>query len=144
MRPAGGGYRTPVELLLQVAGAGLLLGMAGIHFYLWLDAGYRSITSPPIGLLFLLNTIGGVVLAVALFVAPRRFFPLAALLGLLFDAGTLGALLISLNGGLFGFQESTLAPLVTQTIWVEGAGVVVLLVLTVWSFRGRSRANAGN
>lgn len=133
-------YRTPLVLLFQVAGAGLLLAMAGIHFYLWLDAGYRTITSPPIGLLFLLNTIGGVVLAVALFVAPRRLFPLAALLALLFDAGTLAALMISLTGsGLFGFKESTLAPLVTQTIWVEGAGVVVLLVLTVLAMQGRGR-----
>lgn len=125
-----GGYRTPLVVLLQIVGAGLLLAMAGIHFYLWLESGYRDIM--PIGPLFLANTVGGVLLAVALLATPRRYFTLVALLSLLFDAGTLAALGISLtSSGLFGFQESIQAPLVPTTIWVEGAGVVVLLVLTV-------------
>jgi hypothetical protein len=113
--------------------------MAGIHLDLWLGPGYRSIF--PIGPLFLANAIGGAVLAVALFVTPKRFFVLAALLSVLFDAGTLGALLISLSpSGLFGFQESILAPLVPTTIWVEAIGVVVLAALTVVAFRGRNRS----
>lgn len=119
-----------VLILLRIAGAGLLLAMGGIHFYLWLDGGYRTIT--PIGQLFFLNAIGGLVLAVALLVLPSRLQTVAATLSALFTLGTLGALLLSLTpSGLFGFQESTLAPLVPATLWVESIGVVELAVLTV-------------
>lgn len=129
-------HRSPVVMLLQIAGAGLLLAMAGIHFYLWLDQGYRDIM--PIGPLFLANTVGGTLLAIAVLVSPKRYFALVALLSTLFDAGTLVALLISLtSSGLFGFQESIKAPLAPTTIWVEGAGVVVLAVLTVFALRAR-------
>jgi hypothetical protein len=107
-----------------------LLAMAWIHFYLWLDGGYRTIT--PIGQLFFLNAVGGLVLAVALLAAPWRWQTVAALLSALFTLGTLGALLLSLTpSGLFNFQESTLAPLVPTTLWVESVGVVELAVLTV-------------
>lgn len=126
--------RNPLILLLDIVGAGLLLAMAGIHFYLWLDQGYQTV--PWIGPLFLANTVGGVILAVALLVSPRRFFALVALLSLLFDAGTLLALVVSLMSTLlFNFQESLQAPLATTTLWVEGAGVVVLAVLTVVAAR---------
>lgn len=119
-----------VLILLRIAGAGLLLAMGGIHFYLWLDGGYRTIT--PIGQLFFLNAIGGLVLAVALLAAPSRLQTVAATLSALFMLGTLGALLLSLTpSGLFGFQESTLAPLVPTTLWVESIAVVELVVLTV-------------
>lgn len=132
-------HRSPVIVLLQIAGAGLLLAMAGIHFYLWLDQGYRDI--PTIGPLFLANTVGGTVLAVAVLVSPKRYFALVALLSTLFDAGTLGALLVSLSSNLlFNFQESIQAPLVPTTLWVEGAGVLVLAVLTVFALRARSRS----
>jgi len=119
-----------VLTLLRIVGVGLLIAMAWIHFYLWLDGGYRSIT--PIGPLFLLNAIGGAVLAVAVLVVPLRLLTVTTTLSTLFMAGTLGALLISLtSAGLFGFQESTLAPLVPTTLWVESAGVVMLALLTV-------------
>jgi len=115
---------------LRIVGVGLLVAMAWIHLYLWLYGGYRSIT--PIGPLFLLNAIGGFVLAVALLVVPLRLLTVTTVLSTLFMAGTLGALLISLTpGGLFGFPESTLAPLVPTTLWVESAGVVMLVLLSV-------------
>ncbi|HEY0804942.1 MAG TPA: hypothetical protein VGD84_07755 [Pseudonocardiaceae bacterium] len=132
-----GTRRNPLILLMSVVGTGLLLTMAGIHFYLWLDGGYRDVPAAPlIGPLFLANTVGGVVLGVALLVAPPRWHALVALLSLLFDAGTLLALLVSLRTTWpFGFQESLQAPLVPTTIWVEAAGVVVLAVLTVVAAR---------
>jgi hypothetical protein len=136
-----------VLTLLRIVGVGLLVAMAWIHFYLWLNGGYRSIT--PIGPLFLLNAIGGLVLAVALLVVPLRLLTVTTALSTLFMAGTLGALLLSLtSAGLFGFQESTLAPLVPATLWVESAGVVALVLLTVgaWLNEGwgslRKRSNA--
>jgi hypothetical protein len=129
--------RNPLILLMSVVGTGLLLAMAGIHFYLWLDGGYRDIpVAPLIGPLFLANTAGGAVLGVALLVAPPRWHALVALLALLFDAGTLLSLLVSLQTTWpFGFQESIQAPLAVTTIWVESAGVVVLAVLTVVAAR---------
>ena len=132
-----GTRRNPLILLMSVVGTGLLLAMAGIHFYLWLDGGYRDIpVAPLIGPLFLANTAGGVVLGVALLVAPPRWHALVALLSLLFDAGTLLSLLVSLQTTWpFGFQESIQAPLAVTTIWVESAGVVVLAVLTVVAAR---------
>jgi hypothetical protein len=86
---------------------------------------------PTIGLLFLLNGIGGSILTIAVIAAPRRFLGVAAVLGALFDLGTLAALVasIAVPGGLFGFQESTQAFLVPTTLWVESAGVIVLAVL---------------
>lgn len=127
--PASRSGRDLAGLGLRVVGAGLLAAMAGIHVYLYLN-GYRGV--PTIGLLFLLNGIGGAILTLAVLGAPRRFLGVAALLGALFELGTLGALVaaILVPGGLFGFQESVQAFLVPTTLAVESAGVVVLAVLT--------------
>jgi hypothetical protein len=125
---------------LRVVGAGLLAAMAAIHLYLYVH-GYQGV--PTIGLLFLLNGIGGGVLTIAVLGAPRRFLGVAAVLGALFDLGTLAALVaaILIPGGLFGFQESVQAFLVPSTLAVESAGVVVLAVLTgVAGFGGLRRA----
>jgi hypothetical protein len=127
--PVARSGRALLGLGLRLIGAALLAAMAAIHVYLYLN-GYRSV--PTIGLLFLLNGIGGSVLTIAVLAAPRRFLGIAALLGALFDLGTLAALVtaIVIPGGLFGFQESTQALLVPTTLWVESAGVVVLAMLT--------------
>ncbi|RBY85131.1 hypothetical protein [Blastococcus sp. TF02A-26] len=120
--------------LLRLAGAGLLAAIAGIHLYLWRD-GYDSIDV--IGPAFLLQTVLGFGGALLLLVAPPRLLVWAAVLGLLFSAGSLAALLQSTRGlfglepGLFDFVESDVAPLWQETFWVEVAAVVVLLVLTV-------------
>src|SRR5579871_2085168 len=66
-RPAALSYAT---LGAIVAGAGLILASAVIHLHLWL-AGYRHITLAHIGVLFLIQSIGGFVL-VPLIVATRR------------------------------------------------------------------------
>lgn len=117
---------TWVQWLLRVAGAMLSAAMAGIHLYLWVE-GYRDI--PTIGLLFLLNGIGAGVLTVALLAVPGRLLGPLAALGALFTAGTLGALILSLTVGLFGFQEFPQVPLVTSTLAVESVGTVVLAAL---------------
>jgi hypothetical protein len=120
--------------LLRIGGCVLLLAMAVIHGYLWLT-GYDSI--PVIGLLFLLNAIGGVVLAVGVVALPFRLLGLASALSALFTAGTLGALLVSMTVGLFGFVESPDSVTVISTIVVEAIGVVVLAALAAVSFRRR-------
>ncbi|MCF6743685.1 hypothetical protein E9529_05230 [Blastococcus sp. KM273128] len=113
---------------LRLVGAVLLAVMGWLHLDLWFD-GYRNIDV--IGPAFLLNAIAGFGLAVLLLVAPRRLVWLAAALGALTALGTLAGLLLSTTVGLFGFVESTAAPLWWESFWVELAAVVVLAVLAV-------------
>ena len=85
----------------------LLAWIGYIHLHLWLE-GYRQI--PTNGPLFLLDAVAGFILAAVLLAWPR---PLAGLLAAGYTASTLGALLISLTVGLFGFRESISASYVT-------------------------------
>jgi hypothetical protein len=112
-------------LLLRLACVALLAWIGYIHLHLW-GEGYRQI--PTDGPLFLLDAIAGLALAAVLLVWPR---PLAGLLAAGYTAGTLGALLISLTVGLFGFKESISASFVTQSIAIETVTVVTLLAWTI-------------
>jgi hypothetical protein len=115
--------------------AAALLAMGGIHLYLVLT-GFDGL----IGTLFVLNAIGGLVLAVAVAAAPRRILPVAALLGLLFLVGTLLGLVVSLTpAGLLGVHEQLGNNLVVPTLVVESLGTVVLLATTVLAFRVHGR-----
>ncbi len=134
-RGAGTGTGAGIAVaLLRLAGAGLLAAIAGIHLYLWQD-GYDGIDV--IGPAFLLQAVLGFGGALLLLVAPPRLLVWAALLGLLFAAGSLAALLQSTYGlfgmepGMFDFVESDVAPLWRESFWVEIAAVAVLLALTV-------------
>ncbi|CCG04481.1 hypothetical protein [Blastococcus saxobsidens] len=124
--------RPALTWALRAAGAVLLAAMGWLHLDLWAD-GYRTIDV--IGPAFLLNGIAGFGLAVLLLAAPRRLLPWAAALGALVAAGTLAALLLSTTVGLFGFVETTAAPLWWETFWIEAGAVVVLGVLAVVSRR---------
>lgn len=127
---AGAGQR--VLAGWQVLSGVLLLAMAGIHFYLVVDG-----VGGTLGVLFVLNAIGGLVLAIAMVAVPRRFLPLASVLSLLFMAGTLLALALALTVGLFGITETIDFTLVPTTLVVEPIGIVVLAVTTVLAFRLR-------
>ncbi|GAA2804564.1 hypothetical protein [Streptomyces showdoensis] len=117
-----------MTVLLRLTAAALTATMAAIHLHLWAD-GYRDLVT--IGVLFLLNGIIGLALAAALLVSPARLLEPVAAGTALFTAGTLGALLLSLTTGLFGFRESTAADLVVPTLAVETAGVLVLAALAL-------------
>jgi hypothetical protein len=119
---------------LRVLGAALLAAMAWIHLDLWLE-GYRTIDV--IGPAFLLNTIAGFGLAVALLVTPRALLPWVAALGALTALGTLAGLLLATTVGLFGFVESTAADLWWESFWVELAAAVVLGALAALAARRR-------
>ncbi len=93
---------------------------AVIHLHLW-STGYRHI--PTIGPLFLLQGVVGLALA-AVVVATRRGW--ASLSGAVFAALTIGGLLLSVNAGLFGFEDSLSAPYATWSLVVESAAVVIL------------------
>jgi hypothetical protein len=112
-----------VTLPVRLVGAALLLATGGIHLYLW-QTGYKDIHL--IGPTFLANVVLAVGAALLVLLTPLRWLAWACLLAGLLEIGTLGALLLSLTVGLFGFYEAWSAPLVTPTILVEGAGFLVL------------------
>ncbi|MET9882400.1 hypothetical protein ABZZ20_04430 [Streptomyces sp. NPDC006430] len=115
-------------LALRLLGAGLTAAMAAIHLRLW-ATGYADLDV--IGVLFLLNGIGGGLLALALVAAPARYLGATAALGALLTAGTLAGLVLGLTTGLFGFRESLDAELARPTLLIESAGVVTLTTLAV-------------
>jgi hypothetical protein len=131
-RDVVGPARQRSPILWRALSAVLLLTMGGIHLYLVLT-GFGGL----LGVLFVLNAIGGVVLAIAMIAAPRRFLPLASVLGLLFMAGTLLALVLALTIGLFGIHEQLGTQLVPTTLIVESIGTIVLAVTTGLAFRMR-------
>lgn len=116
--------RRAAALLLRLGGVALLAWIGYIHLHLWLE-GYRHI--PANGPLFLLDAAAGLALAALLLAWPR---PLTGLLASGYTAATLGALLISLTVGLFGFRESISASYVTQSLAVETSTVLALLSWT--------------
>jgi hypothetical protein len=119
-------------IIWRVLSALALLAMSGIHLYLVLDG-----VDGVLGVLFILNAIGGLLLAIAMLAAPQRFLPVASVLSLLFIAGTLLALLLALTVGLFGITETLDFTLVPTTLVVESVGIIVLAVTTVLAFRMR-------
>ena len=122
---AGRGGHPAVALLLRLCCVALLAWIGYIHLHLWQE-GYRQI--PTNGPLFLLDAVAGFALAVVLLVWPR---PLAGLLAAGYTASTLGALIISLSVGLFGFRESISASFVTESLTIESITVLALISWTV-------------
>jgi hypothetical protein len=121
----GRGGRWVVALLLRLGCVALLAWIGYIHLHLWQE-GYRQI--PTNGPLFLLDAVAGFALAAVLLVWPR---PLAGLLAAGYTAATLGALIISLSVGLFGFRESISASFVVESLTVESITAVGLLSWTI-------------
>lgn len=117
--------------VLRLLSALALLATGGIHLFL-VFAG----TGGVLGVLFVLNAVAGVVLAVGMLMTRGRMLRLAAVVSLLFLVATLGALLLALTVGLFGITQTWAGFLVTETVIVEAIGVVVLAVTTVAVFRG--------
>ena len=127
--PASSRRRTAAALLLRIGSAGLLAWIGYIHLHLWLE-GYRQI--PTDGPLFLLDAIAAFVLAAVVLAWPR---PLAGLVAAGYTASTIGALVISLTVGLFGFHESIHASFVTESLIVEAVTVLALGTWTVLAAR---------
>lgn len=115
---------------LRVLSALFLLAAGGIHLYLVFNG-----TGGVLGVLFVLNGVAGLVLAIAMVVLRGRMLRWATVLSLLFLIATLGALLLALTVGLFGIRSSWDLELVPETIIVESIGIVVLAITTYAVFR---------
>ena len=132
-----------VVTLLIAGGAACAVYSGYIHLYLWGRQPFPYSSIPTIGPLFLLQGIVGVLLGVLVVVA-RRFF--AVLLAAGFMVVSVAALVIDVEVGMFGFQDSWQVPYATSTLYVEIVGAVLLLVaagalawpvVAGWSRRGR-------
>ena len=110
----------------------VLLAMGGIHLYLVFDG-----VGGLLGVLFVLNAVGALGLAVAVMVLHGRLLSLATVLSLLFMVGTLVALVLALTVGLFGIQEVSSGKLVTTTLVVESIGTIILAVTVALVLRSR-------
>src|ERR1700723_2611207 len=119
-----------LQIILRVAGSGLLIATAAIHLDLYLT-GYRTI--PTIGWLFLLQVIAAFALGLAVLVVPGRLVipsRLAAAAGAGFALATLGGYLLTVWIGLFGFKEvRTTAGIVAGIIEVLAFVVLAALAL---------------
>jgi hypothetical protein len=119
--------------ILALAGAVLIIGSAIIHLRLWAQ-GYSGISV--IGPLFLAQGVVSIPFAVALGVF-RRLGLIVAGAGLM--AGTVVALVLSAEIGLFGFKDSFAAPYAGMSLVTEIAGAVVLLAAAALVVAGRLR-----
>ena len=104
---------------MRIVGAAAVLVSAAVHLYLWIN-GFRDLSV--IGPAFLLNAVGGVVIAVLL-VTWRSWVP--ALLTAGFGVSTLGAFILSSTVGLFGLHEHW----VGWPVWTAAVAEVVAIVV---------------
>lgn len=119
-----------------VAGALLMLGLGYLHFHLWQSLGYRHI--PKIGPLFLVQSVGALLLGLSL-LALRRVW--VAFVGTVFVVSTMLGFLVSVTHGLFGFQDSWSAPFAAESFVLDIAVAVVLLVAVALCLRPRATSS---
>jgi predicted lipoprotein with Yx(FWY)xxD motif len=136
-----GDHGSTPQLGLRISGAVLLAVSAGIHLDLYLT-GYRKI--PTIGWLFLLQVLVGFMLTIAALVTRSR---LASAASAALALSTLGAYLLAVWIGLFGFKEiRTRAGLAAGLIEVAAFATLALAAVTANSGRhagAPARAAAG-
>jgi hypothetical protein len=116
--------------VMRILSAIVLLAIGGIHLYLVFNG-----VGGLLGVLFVLNGIAGIVLAIGMLVLHGRLLKLATVLSLLFTIASLLALLLALTVGLFGITETWTFTLVPQTVVVDAIGVVVLAITSVLALR---------
>lgn len=112
---------------LRLLGAAAVLVSAAVHLVMWFD-GVRD--QHVIGPAFMLNAIGGLVIAVLLVVRPGRLPGwLPALLTLGFGLSTLGAFTVASTVGLFGVHTHWSGGYVWTATVSEVVAIVVGAVL---------------
>ena len=123
--------------VMRILSALALVAAGGIHLYLALN-GVGGI----LGVMFILNFVAGLVLAIGMLALRGRLLQLTTVLSLLFLIATLLALVLALTVGLFGITSTWDMMLVPQTIVIESIGIVILAITTVLVLR-RTPATAG-
>lgn len=120
---------------MRILSAIFLLAAGGIHLFLVFNG-----VGGVLGVLFVLNAIAGLALAIAMLVLRGRLLQLATVLSLLFLIATLLALVLALTVGLFGITQEWDFMLVPQTVIIEAIGIVVLAITTAVVFRTPSES----
>ena len=115
---------------MRILSAVILVVIGGIHFVLVLDG-----VGGVLGVLFILNAVAGLLLAIGMLALHGRLLELAAILSLAFIVASLLALLLALTVGLFGITETWSFTLVPQTVAIDAIGVVVLAITSTLLLR---------
>ncbi|MCU1524043.1 MAG: hypothetical protein JWO18_937 [Microbacteriaceae bacterium] len=118
--------------VMRILSAIVLFAIGGIHLFLVFDG-----VGGVLGVLFILNAIAGIVLAIGMLALRGRLLKLAAVLSLLFTIASLLALVLALTVGLFGITETWSFTLVPETVVIDAIGVVVLAVTLPVALRTR-------
>jgi len=126
-------------------GALALLGVGVDHLEQYYADFYSAI--PTIGTLFVLNFAAAAVVALALVVPVERLagrrsqavLGLLALGGIGVAAGSLAGLLVSENGGLFGFMEQGYREAIVISIVLESATICLLALFVAANGFGPTR-----
>jgi len=118
----------------RILGGILLLAIAGIHLFLVFDG-----VGGVLGVLFILNSIAAIVLAIGMFALRGALVKFVVVLSLLFIIASLVSLLLALTVGLFGIHETWTFTLVPETIIVEAIGILVLVVASAAALGRRAR-----
>ena len=103
---------------LRMLAAAAVLVSAAVHLYLWFHV-FRH--TDVVGPAFMVNAIGGTIIAVLL-VTWRHWIPLLLAVG--FGASTLGAFIIAATVGLYGVHEHWTG----WEVWTAAASEVIAIV----------------
>ena len=117
---------------MRILSAIVLFAIGGIHLFLVFDG-----VGGVLGVLFILNAITGIVLAIGMLTLHGRLLKLDTVLSLLFIIASLLALVLALSVGLFGITETWSFTLVPETVVIDAIGVVVLAVTSTFALRTR-------
>ena len=121
--------------VMRILSALALVAAGGIHLYLALN-GVGGI----LGVMFILNFVAGLVLAIGMLSLRGRLLQLATVLSLLFLIATLLALVLALTVGLFGITQEWNFTLVPETVIVESIGILILAATTFLVLRRQPAA----
>jgi hypothetical protein len=129
------GTNQTVLWVMRILSAIILLAIGGIHLYLVFNG-----VGGVLGVLFVLQAIASLVLAIGMLLLNGRLLSLATVLSLLFTIASLAALLLALTVGFFGITETWDFTLVIPTVVVESIGIVVLAIATLVVVRSQRAA----
>ena len=122
---------------MRIISAILLFLTGAIHGFLVVDG-----VGGTLGVLFVLNGIAGIVLAVGMLAARGRLLAVVGVLALLFLVASLVSLLLALTVGLFGITETWGFTRVPETVVVEALGVVAAAIVLPALLRRGARVPA--